>query len=237
MHNLSSSFRDALRPWHSLALLGIWTASGCSLMADADRVQCSTHKDCTDRGAAFAGSVCIDSYCQPDPKWACVDSPTKPEPQAEVSGVLEVGDLLTGAPAAGVHATLFRQFDFQFSQPLSSGDTGLDGRVTLLVPAEFVGFVFLEKYGAIAPTLVYLNTPVTAGAGLGKALVGTVDDSAGLVAMLGGVAQADRGIVLIQVLDCTGQGAAGYSQVSRESGRKHCLPYLRRGGVYHGASS
>jgi hypothetical protein len=46
-----------------LAIVGAALASGCSLAFEADAVQCRTTPDCTARGGAFVGSVCIASVC------------------------------------------------------------------------------------------------------------------------------------------------------------------------------
>jgi hypothetical protein len=52
-----------LRRWSCAALLGVCS---CSMSVDADRPQCASNADCAARGAAFAGSVCVNSLCQAD---------------------------------------------------------------------------------------------------------------------------------------------------------------------------
>ena len=80
-----------------LVLCGIQIQFGCSLLLDKDRKQCATNQDCENRGADFAGSVCVaslcvqcgtnqdcdnlggqfaggacvNSACQPNPDWQC----------------------------------------------------------------------------------------------------------------------------------------------------------------------
>src|SRR4051794_10361248 len=72
-----------------------WLA-GCSVIVDANRQQCSTDADCTNRGPEFAGSVCKAGACEvgmtasggsgpsedpnnplnpQNPRWACASEP------------------------------------------------------------------------------------------------------------------------------------------------------------------
>jgi len=44
-------------------ILGSTVAAACSLAFPANGVQCTTTADCLVRGAAFAGSVCVESVC------------------------------------------------------------------------------------------------------------------------------------------------------------------------------
>ncbi len=230
MRYLKSVLGGSFRQNRGLVLLGMSMACGCSLALDAGRPQCSSNKDCTDRGTAFAGSICINALCQPEPRWACVDSATEPEPQAAISAGLEVRNLLSGEPMPGVRASLFTQFDFQLSQPLASGTSGADGRMTLTVPAGFQGFISLEETGVIEPTLVYPNLPVTAAEGFGTVLAGSAGQSVGLVSMLHGTPIADRGLLLVQVLDCMQNGAQG-GTVAFQGDLEGSIVFYTVGGV------
>jgi hypothetical protein len=51
------------------AALAVWLlgSAGCSLALATDSEQCNVTADCTARGAAFAGTTCIDNTCQSPP--------------------------------------------------------------------------------------------------------------------------------------------------------------------------
>jgi hypothetical protein len=49
----------------ALAIAMVCTGVGCSLLVDADRLQCTTDADCLDRG--FDGAICIEALCQSAP--------------------------------------------------------------------------------------------------------------------------------------------------------------------------
>ncbi len=57
-----------------IVMLGSVLASACSLVFPADGVQCTTTSDCTARGGAFIGSVCINSVCSPPDAGSVVDA-------------------------------------------------------------------------------------------------------------------------------------------------------------------
>ena len=59
---------------HLLAVWFIWGAPGCTVLADADRVQCSVKADCTRRGPAFADTRCEDHFCVAAPSAGDEDS-------------------------------------------------------------------------------------------------------------------------------------------------------------------
>src|SRR5262245_2044926 len=48
-------------------------AFSCSLTTDPNQVQCVNDSECTGRGSEFSNSVCVDSWCVPEPKWSCLD--------------------------------------------------------------------------------------------------------------------------------------------------------------------
>lgn len=39
--------------------------SGCSRLVDSDALQCSSKEDCEQRGGKFAGSICVNNFCEP----------------------------------------------------------------------------------------------------------------------------------------------------------------------------
>ncbi|HWO15054.1 MAG TPA: hypothetical protein VNN80_36375 [Polyangiaceae bacterium] len=197
----------------ALALAAATTLPGCSLVVDAEREQCSTDLDCRVRGAAFAEALCIDSLCQADPTWACVDSLSTPPEQAPVEASLSLVSFFDRSPIPGVHATLFSGLDLELRSPLDTADTDAEGRATLSVPANFEGLVRLDADGVIEPTLYYPTLPVSAATGLGQVFAGTPGGSANLAGLIGAVPQAERGIALVTLQDCNAGGGAGATLV------------------------
>ena len=191
-------------------LLLLASGWGCSLAVDAARDQCSTDLDCRVRGLQFEAAVCIDNICQGDPKWSCVDAVEAQAPQEAREATLEVYDIYEQTrPVAGVHASLHTLLDYDLANPISSGDTDADGKVTLRVPDTFVGFVYLEADALIEPAIFYPDLPLPSDAGLGRALVGGPGADDGVVRLIGETPVAGRGSLFLQLKDCAGGGGGG----------------------------
>src|SRR5262249_35763839 len=86
----------------SLALAGAALAQiSCSVIVEPNRQQCTVDADCQARGAAFAGSLCVDTVCtpDPDPAWSCLKSVSWPPPTvAQVTVTVKFRDIVTNAP-------------------------------------------------------------------------------------------------------------------------------------------
>lgn len=189
-------------------------STSCNLVLDADRPQCSIDAECAARGAAFAGTACVDSFCQTpvDPKWGCR---TKPMSADQESGPFQTSlvivDAVSQTPLAGVGAELCRKLDVDCSAPLS--DTVVSdehGMVSFTVDRGFDGYVALTAPG-ISSTLYFFNPPVT-----GATVTKTVSlSSPGMMLLfaqeIGVQLAADRGTVIISAVDCEGKAAQGVS--------------------------
>ena len=191
--------------------------SACSVAVDPDRVQCETNSDCSARGSAFAGSVCIESLCQPDPKWSCVG---QPRPTATSSGPFQapflIQHLITQNPLTGVNATLCRKLDVTCDKILG-GDILTDeaGKVSLAVTSGFDGYARFQS-PEIAPALYFFNPPVISDLPQFSLSIGGPEVIALLALQAGVQQQPDRGVLLINARDCTGAPAAGVQLTSSE---------------------
>lgn len=196
-------------PW-LLGLSTLWCATGCSVLVDADRVQCSTTDDCRARGKSFDGAQCIDSICQPDPKWGCIGQP-RPEPDGSgpFAAPFKIQDLLTMAPRPGLRARLCRKLDVECSEAIGAESvTDANGNVTLKAPSGFDGYARFES-AETANLLYFFNPPVTRDLPEAQLSIGAPEVMA-LLALQAGVQQKDdRGVLLIGTRDCDGAVAPG----------------------------
>jgi hypothetical protein len=145
-----------------LVLVCLASAS-CSVLIDKDRVQCTTDMDCRARGPEFAGAVCSDSTCHPDPIWGCLGSVIFPKPAPGTYTInIHVRDLVNGGPIAGVTGRLCERPDTTCAAPLS-GDmpSNQAGDVVLMVRSGFDGYVELKAPGRM-PGLYFIYPPMDA---------------------------------------------------------------------------
>jgi len=200
----------ACKPLWLLGVSALWCSAGCSVLVDSGRVQCTTTDDCRARGKDFETAVCVESICQPDPKWGCVGEPRPPASGAGPFAThFKIQDLLTQAPLPGLRARLCRKLDVECSDPIyDEAVTADDGKVTLLAPSGFDGYARFES-AETANLLYFFNPPVTrelpeASLSIGGPAVMT------LLALQAGVQQqSDRGVLLISTRDCNGEVAPG----------------------------
>jgi len=211
----------------ALAVSAAAFTCSCNFIVEPDRVQCETDEDCTKRGESFQGTECIRSMCvKADPIWGCMDKPQPPAGPAEPHNVLvrATNIISTLPPIAGAHVKLCNRIDtnpdpaLDCQSPLSPPDlvTNEAGEATLTVNNNFTGYVAVfppEKPGAppadqYVPGYYYFNPGVTS-----DMTVATQIATFGLVTALTGLLEAeqrdDRGLVLLNALNCQGIGAAG----------------------------
>ncbi|HET9932397.1 MAG TPA: hypothetical protein VFQ35_16950 [Polyangiaceae bacterium] len=185
--------------------------SSCSLVVDANRTQCSTNADC----AAYANSVCVDSLCQPEPKWKCLGKPIQ---QPAATGKFQVDflvrHLVTQMPLPGVSARTCRKLDVECAaQPGEQLVTDESGKVTVSVDAGFEGYVRFEG-PSIAPGLYFFNPGVTSDLPQITISIGTIDVISLLALQAGARQSTDRGVALISVRNCVGGVAPGVTMAS-----------------------
>lgn len=189
---------------------------GCSLLLDSNRTQCASTSDCTNRGPAFTGTVCVDSFCQADtpsdPTWGCAGSPAILNPDAGTTFVasIVVFDGESQEPLPGVQATLCAKLDVDCTSPLASPITSdSNGLVSFNVPGGFNGYLELTS-STIVPTLYFFNPPIVSNTTspqdvslLQPADVMGLGEGAGVTLL------SDRGIIILTALDCQGNPAPG----------------------------
>ena len=214
----------------SICLAAVSVAgSACSLTVESDRVQCKTDTDCSARGAAYAGYVCSDSLCEPDPTWACLDEKsTDTAPSGTVHVVLTTQDLLSQKPILGVQLTLCAKLDANCQLPIAQYQSDQAGQISVEMPAGFDGY-FQTQGDGLYPMLFFPPSTRTQRAPgtlpmVANSFFGTMFSG------VGGPVSADRTVVMTTALDCRGKPAAGLTLSSAQAD-DHTVGYVIQGGL------
>jgi hypothetical protein len=214
----------------SICLAAVSVAgSACSLTVESDRVQCKTDKDCSARGAAYAGYVCTDSMCEPDPTWACLDQKSSDlTPTGTVHVVLTTQDLLSQKPIQGVSLTLCAKLDANCQLPIAQYQSDQSGQIDVEMPAGFDGYFQTEGAG-LYPMLFF---PPSTRAQRAPGTLPMVANSffGTMFSGVGGPVGSDRTVVMTTALDCLGKPAAGLALSSAQADDR-TVGYVIQGGL------
>jgi hypothetical protein len=176
------------------------------MIVDADRQQCTNTSDCTARGGAFAGSICVDSVCEPDAVWGCVAVQSAP---SNAPGPFLVSTRVTGLldqqPIAGVHVDLCLKLDVNCSGPVSTTTSDATGAVKVSVPANFSGYLSLTAPDLVSTRFVF-NPTVDHDQEIAPISLSTPFARSALLMQLG--AAAEKGDIVATVQDCAGKPAS-----------------------------
>ena len=211
-----------------LSILGV-ASSACSVVMDGDRVQCKTDSDCTIRGPEYAGAVCSDSMCRPDPTWSCLDDSTPEEiPSGTVHVKLSAQDLLSQKPVAGIHLTLCAKLDADCVRPIAAFQSDDAGQLDVELPVGFDGYFQTEGSG-IYPTLFFPpNTRKQRAPGtlpmVPESFFGTMFSG------IGATVSSDRTVIMTTALDCMGRPAAGMILTTNQADDRS-VTYFLQGGL------
>ena len=199
------------RLWCALVLLcEIAVGGACSVLVDSDRQQCVVDTDCAGSEQGYADAICVDSVCEENPTWACLDKVTWPTPEPRpATVVIRLRELVQEVPALGVSGRLCRKLDFECAQPIISGmradatgtltvqvETGFDGYVELTAPDRIPGIYFF--YPPVRGDREIPNVPMIKAAELQQ-----------FAALAGRPVLAGRGHVMLGAYDCLERPADG----------------------------
>ena len=220
-----------MRRYGLFLCLGILSAasSACTMVVDSERVQCKTATDCTSRGPAYAGSVCTDSVCRPDPTWACLDEPNTDEIATTTVHVVFTGsDLLSQKPLPGIRLTLCAKLDADCLLPIAQYQSDQAGLLDVVMPVGFDGYFQTEGDG-IYPTLFF---PPNTRKQRASSVLPMVPASffGGMFSGIGASVSADRTVIMTTALDCLGRPAAGMVLSSAQADDK-TTTYFLQGGI------
>jgi hypothetical protein len=213
----------------SLCLVALSAAtSACSVVVDSDREQCKTAGDCLARGAS-AGSVCVDSMCQPDPTWSCLDETSSdPVESGSVHVAFTVQDLLSQSPLPGVLLTLCAKLDADCMRPIAQYQSNSAGRLDVEMTAGFDGY-FQTEGDDIYPTLFFPPNTRKQRASSTLPMV-PVSFFGTMFSGIGASVGADRTVIMTTALDCLGRPATGMVLASPQAD-DHTVSYVLQGGL------
>lgn len=182
----------------------------CSVLVDANRVQCKSDADCKARRAGFAQSSCVNTFCVGDLKWACLQNPAPaPGGAGPFRVTMHLADLVNHSPISGVRADLCRKVDVACGDPAATVTSDASGTVSLpSVEAGFSGYVTLQS-SAIVSTLYFFNPLIDRDQDIPSLSLSNSAARGGLLAQLG--ADPARADVLLNASDCQGKPASGIS--------------------------
>jgi len=227
---IGKSSMTGFRSLFSLYLATISVAgSACSLTLESDRVQCRTDYDCAARGPTYAGFVCSNSMCGPDPTWSCLDETSaEAPPSGTVHVALTTEDLLSKKPIPGVRLTLCAKLDANCLLPIAQYQSDQAGQLDVEMPAGFDGYFQTDGDG-LYPMLFFPPStrkqrapgtlPMVANAFFGM-----------MFSEVGGPVGADRTAIMTTALDCVGKPAAGVMLASPQSDER-TVGYVIQGGL------
>jgi hypothetical protein len=211
-----------LLAWTATAawLLG---AAGCSLVLKTDSEQCTVDADCTNRGAAFANTVCTDNVCvaksaPPDPKWSCIGEVPAPDAGGMATYKVQLVDLISNNPVSqNLTIKLCSKYDPQCTSQLGAPTPDAMGYVTGTVASDFQGYLDIsDTTGSYVPALVFIDL-VAMPDNLQVLLVAKSAETA--LAQNANVAvDPTASLLLVATVDCTNARSAGVSVSASPTG-------------------
>lgn len=224
----------------SVAIAGVAAAClsvACSVLLDADVVQCSADSDCAGRG--FANTKCVSKVCTGgvdaaladvadaasfDPKWGCLGSIKWGAQDITAPKVLlhqRYVRLLGEAPVADMTVTACGRLDPACSVSLGSGKTDADGYLNMLVPKYFEGYLSLDPpatFPTMVPSLDTILPPPEKDGDPDASILNNVaahltstGEINALLAQIGTTLDPALSNILGIVIDCQGNPASGVS--------------------------
>lgn len=187
-------------------------AAGCSLSLDARRHQCTTDRDCRDS----PDSMCVNSWCEPEPKWGCLADPSGPTGERGPFPVtLHARDIVTQEPMSGVSAKLCRKLDPACDMPHGEVLTNEEGNVQFSVEVNgsaraFSGYVEFTR-SDLMPGLYFFNPPIDRPVDVPVVQLLSEPLAEGLTLQIGSKYEASRGLILLTTFDCSDAPASGIS--------------------------
>ncbi|CAN5595081.1 hypothetical protein BH09MYX1_BH09MYX1_53480 [soil metagenome] len=157
----------------------------CSIALQTSEEQCTVDGDCARRGAAFAGTRCVNRVCAvdgtkidsgsdavvdatpTDPIWGCLGNVVVPPVvKNKVKVTIPFQELVQKTPVSDIQVRVCARLDVGCNNPVSPLQTpAADGKITFDVDATFDGFaevVPLTPDGGspnYVPSLVFFNPP------------------------------------------------------------------------------
>jgi hypothetical protein len=225
--------RTARWPFAARALqaLLLLPTGACSVILEAETVQCTQSEDCAGIGAD--GATCVEGLCRvgaatasggggagggaADPKWGCLGKVVwdEEDPTVPVAHSATFRRLFGEAPIVDMKVTACTPLDAECQEPVASGTTDDTGRVDLALFKGFGGFMVPEppaSFPEMSPSVVVVSPPLSGENSLGVPVHLTSIDELGFAAeILEVVPNPELGHIFGLTMDCTQQPAGGIS--------------------------
>jgi hypothetical protein len=142
---------------------------------------------------------------------------------------MNLTDLITYQPVAGVNARLCRKLDTQCEQPILAGlQSDALGKLVLQTPMGFDGFVELTSPGALSG-LYFFYPPVTQPLEIPLVPILPMTELSTFAQLVGADLLQGRGHLVVGTYDCTHTSAAGVSFSSAEADSQSLPFYMVKG--------
>jgi len=195
-----------------LLTLSMVLASGCSLISDTDQVQCETADDCLVIPSG-AGTECVDAICVPiaivDVQFGCRD-----EPWMALNNDLKLPVLFSPTSLSGNQPVVgleIRQcnslFDRECENPVTTGTTDAEGKLTIETPQGFRGHFFAPAQLGFAAQILHVFPPPDNERiwSLDNPMfMANLSEIAGAAAIVGVSIVPDTGVFFFTTRDCSG---------------------------------
>ncbi len=214
--------------------------SGCSLLIDSDRVQCTVNQDCTNLGLTTAvcqESVCVEPVIE-DTQFDCRNMPF-PEPSNTMVGFsMNVIKLVGQTPYQGLTVKACPQFDINCDSPTAQATSNAAGAFTIQLPEGFRGHLFAPPPASdpmLAPRIIQIFPPPSVGGNTGAgsfifvAPLTTID---GIAQQVGGGLVAGAGHLFIAANDCEGKPLSGVTVTSLLQNESTEIFYIGANGQF-----
>jgi hypothetical protein len=198
---------------------GCDAATGTETSASEVTNPCESDEDCAGKTPRCLNKGCVDA--QTGDRWLCppTDQPVK---NSSVRFNFHVVDFLTRTPPKSVVAKACRNNDVACAEPVDTfTDTDQSGHVQLMLPTGFVGF--FEVKSAAIDTLLYITRPIVRNTLSRDLPVPTVEAIGATASLLGYPYEMEKGLALIEALDCSDTPQGGIHFDSREGGNPFYL--------------
>ncbi|MEY4578405.1 MAG: hypothetical protein RL701_3108 [Pseudomonadota bacterium] len=192
--------------------------SGCEVLVNVDEPQCKTDDQCVDLlGAGYTcdgDGICAKPVSTLPERWKCLAQPrpdVTPKEGVTVTANILVVDLGNFKVPAGLTADVCDPSSIACMNPdpiMKGIVPNASGYLSVAVPHGYDGYFVLKSTDHV-PGFSYTNRPYTEdGASTGISLV-TPAKRASLIDGSGSKTEAERGIAIIEPVDCEGKPADG----------------------------
>lgn len=199
------------------------TGDGCDASTSSSELgvgsACSTDADCGDKAPRCLNKTCVDT--QTGDHWLCPRGD-----QTVTNSTLRYGfrvvEFVSRMPPKNVAVKACRNNDVGCAEPVATyTDMDETGHVQLVLPTNFIGY--FEIQSDAVDTLLYVTKPIVKNTLNRDVPVVTVDGIQLLATLLGLVYDPEKGIALLEALDCSETPQGGIHFDSRNGGEPFYL--------------